>query len=126
MSIILFFKINTDSRGSINTFLFLNSDKISLLMSIFFLILLFNRLYISSKYCNSSSWFIDTNLAASEGVEALLSDTKSDIVKSDSCPMADTIGIWELKIALANFSLLKGQRSSIDPPPLAIIMTSVL
>ena len=57
---------------------------------------------------------------ASDGVDALTSDTKSRIVKSVSWPMADIIGISESKTFLAKASLLKQFKSSKDPPPLAI------
>ena len=43
------------------------------------------------------------NSAASDGVDALKSDTKSSMVKSVSCPIADITGILRLKIFLANF-----------------------
>ena len=62
--------------------------------------------------------------AAADGVGALKSDTKSEMVKSVSCPTADIIGILELKIACAIFSLLKLIKSSKLPPPLAKIITS--
>ena len=62
--------------------------------------------------------------AASDGVAALLSETKSAIVVSVSCPIAVIIGILELYICLAKNSLLYSIKSSSDPPPLAIIITS--
>ena len=62
--------------------------------------------------------------AASDGVAALLSETKSAIVVSVSCPTAVIIGILELYICLAKNSLLYSIKSSSDPPPLAIIITS--
>ena len=65
-----------------------------------------------------------TSSAACEGVAALKSATKSDIVKSTSCPTAETIGIEELNIDIANSSSLKFHSSSIEPPPLPIIITS--
>jgi len=46
------------------------------------------------------------------------------MVKSVSCPTAEIIGNSELYIALATHSSLNGHKSSIDPPPLAIIITS--
>ena len=63
--------------------------------------------------------------AADEGVGALTSATMSHIVKSVSCPTPETIGILQLKISLARPSELNGQRSSIDPPPLAITIISI-
>ena len=59
--------------------------------------------------------------AAADGVGALKSATKSAIVKSVSCPTAEIIGIFELYIAFATTSSLKGHKSSNDPPPLPII-----
>ena len=79
----------------------------------------------------SNDWIISllsgtANSAASDGVEALKSDTKSRIVKSVSCPIADITGISNLKMILANSSLLKQFKSSKEPPPLAIIIISIL
>ena len=68
--------------------------------------------------------FGTTNSAAADGVGALKSATKSEIVKSVSCPTADTIGIFESNIALATISSLNGHKSSREPPPLANIITS--
>ncbi len=62
--------------------------------------------------------------AAPVGVGALTSATKSAIVKSVSCPTAETTGACEDAIALATFSSLNGHRSSRDPPPLATTTTS--
>ena len=62
--------------------------------------------------------------AAAVGVAALVSATKSAIVKSVSCPTAAIIGILQSNIALATSSVLYAHRSSIDPPPLPIIITS--
>lgn len=62
--------------------------------------------------------------AAPVGVGALTSATKSAIVKSVSCPTADTTGARDEAIALATFSSLNGHRSSRDPPPLATTTTS--
>ncbi len=57
--------------------------------------------------------------AAPVGVGALISATKSAIVKSVSWPTADTTGARDEAIARATFSSLNGQRSSREPPPLA-------
>ena len=57
-----------------------------------------------------------TSSAAALGVGALKSETKSQIVKSVSCPTADTIGILDANIALAKFSSLNPNRSSKEPP----------
>ena len=64
------------------------------------------------------------NSAAADGVGALKSATKSAIVKSVSCPTAEITGNSELFIALATHSSLNGHKSSIEPPPLATIITS--
>ncbi len=63
--------------------------------------------------------------AAPVGVGALLSETKSQIVKSTSCPTPETTGVLQEKIAIASFSSLKAHKSSIEPPPLINTMTSV-
>ena len=57
-----------------------------------------------------------TSSAAALGVGALKSETKSQIVKSVSCPTADTIGILDSNIALAKFSSLNPNKSSKEPP----------
>jgi len=62
--------------------------------------------------------------AAPVGVGALKSATKSDIVKSISCPTAEITGISKSYIALATISSLKHHKSSIDPPPRPTIKTS--
>jgi len=59
-------------------------------------------------------------------VGALRSETKSEIVKSISCPIPEIIGIAELKIALATTSSLNAHRSSSEPPPREIIKVSIL
>ncbi len=79
---------------------------------------LFNKSFIIS--CNDG----DTNSPAADGVGALISLTKSLIVKSTSWPTADTVGILPLNISYAKSLLLKAQSSSIDPPPLPKIITS--
>ena len=65
-----------------------------------------------------------TSSAAADGVGARRSATKSQMVKSVSCPTAETIGISERAISLAKASSLKAHKSSIEPPPLATIKTS--
>ena len=67
-----------------------------------------------------------TNSAAAVGVGARMSAIKSLIVKSISCPTPDIVGIGNVEISRANSSLLKHHKSSIDPPPLAKITTSIL
>lgn len=57
-----------------------------------------------------------TSSAAADGVGALKSDTKSQIVKSVSWPTADTIGILEANISLARLSSLNPNKSSKEPP----------
>ncbi len=64
--------------------------------------------------------------AAPVGVGARRSATKSAIVKSVSCPTAETPGTAEAAIARATLSSLNGQRSSREPPPLATTITSTL
>ena len=71
-----------------------------------------------------SSTSATASSAAADGVGALKSETKSDILKSVSCPTAEIIGISESYIALATPSSLKGHKSSKDPPPRARINTS--
>ena len=62
--------------------------------------------------------------AAPVGVGARKSATKSQIVKSISCPTAEITGVSKLNIARATISSLKHHKSSIDPPPRPIIKTS--
>ena len=52
------------------------------------------------------------------------SATKSLIVKSISCPTALTIGFGQSYIALATISSLNAHKSSIEPPPHPIMITS--
>ena len=56
----------------------------------------------------------------------IISETKSIIVKSVSCPTAETIGLLQLYVAVATISVLNGCKSSILPPPRATITTSTL
>ncbi|EKE20954.1 MAG: hypothetical protein ACD_7C00417G0001 [uncultured bacterium] len=53
-----------------------------------------------------------------------MSATKSAMETSVSCPTAEIIGILDSKIAFATISSLNAHRSSKEPPPLPIIMTS--
>ena len=62
--------------------------------------------------------------AAADGVGALLSAAKSQIVKSVSCPTADITGIADAATALATPSSLNAHKSSIEPPPRPMIITS--
>ena len=62
--------------------------------------------------------------AAADGVGARLSATSSAMVWSVSCPIPDTTGMPLAKIDRPTSSVLKHQRSSREPPPLATMMTS--
>ena len=55
--------------------------------------------------------------AAALGVAARASATKSLMVKSISCPTADTTGMADSKIARATASSLNAHKSSRLPPP---------
>ena len=66
-----------------------------------------------------------TNSAAAVGVGDLVSETKSQIVKSISCPTPDIVGIGKANISLASSSLLKHHKSSIEPPPRESMTTSI-
>ena len=57
-------------------------------------------------------------------LQNLISDTKSAIVVSISCPIAVIIGILNCIFCLTSVSLLYSIRSSREPPPLAIIIMS--
>ncbi|OLT10460.1 hypothetical protein BJF77_08550 [Kocuria sp. CNJ-770] len=63
-------------------------------------------------------------LPASVGVEARRSATQSSSGWSFSCPMALTTGVRAAATARIRASSLKASRSSKDPPPRAITMTS--
>ena len=67
-----------------------------------------------------------TSSADAVGVGTRISQTKSQIEKSISWPTPDMVGIGYENISRAKSSLLKHQRSSIEPPPLARITTSIL
>lgn len=62
--------------------------------------------------------------AAAVGVGTLRSDTKSIKVVSVSCPTAEIIGILLAKTDLTTFSSLNAHKSSMLPPPRAMIITS--
>ena len=64
--------------------------------------------------------------AAALGVEARRSAAKSQMVKSVSWPTAEITGIREDATAQATGSSLKAQRSSKEPPPRPMIITSTL
>jgi len=78
---------------------------------------------LSSLKCKSSKEGVAIS-AAAEGVGALISATKSHIVKSISWPTADIIGIFDSNTHLATSSSLNDHKSSIDPPPLPTIIVS--
>jgi len=58
------------------------------------------ELILFFKSINKSLLDSDKTSAATEGVEALKSETKSEIVKSVSCPIAVTIGIFESNLIM--------------------------
>ena len=64
------------------------------------------------------------NSAAALGVGARRSATKSAIVKSTSCPTAETIGTTAAAIARATISSLNSHKSSMLPPPRAMTIKS--
>ena len=78
-----------------------------------------------SKYLLTSSISGVAIKAAPVGVGALLSATKSLIVKSISCPTPLIIGILLLYIALATISSLNAHKSSIEPPPRPRMIVSI-
>src|SRR5665647_444925 len=82
------------------------------------------RVWWIAARCSMTSGTI--SLAASVGVEARTSATKSSRGVSTSWPMALTTGVTASATALTRASLLKGSRSSKDPPPRVITMTSTL
>ena len=65
-----------------------------------------------------------TSLAASVGVEARTSATRSSSGWSGSWPIADTTGVRIRCTALTSASSENGSRSSIEPPPRATTTTS--
>ena len=66
-----------------------------------------------------------TSSAATDGVAARKSATRSASVVSVSWPTALTTGIAEAKIARATLSSLNTASSSADPPPRARMITSI-
>ena len=62
-----------------------------------------------------------TSLAASVGVDARTSATRSSSGWSGSCPMADTTGVRIACTARSRASSENGSRSSTEPPPRAMI-----
>ena len=80
----------------------------------------------SARFAFSAAFSGNASSAAADGVGALMSATKSAMVKSVSWPTAEITGTGQSNIALATHSSLKGHRSSIEPPPLATITTSHL
>ena len=64
--------------------------------------------------------------AATDGVGARRSATKSVMAMSISWPMAETMGICEAATARATDSKLKVQRSSSEPPPRVSKMASTV
>ena len=79
----------------------------------------------SNSLSNNSSRAGTAISAAAVGVGALLSETKSAIVVSVSCPTALIIGIRQENIARATDSSLNAHRSSIEPPPRPTMSTSM-
>ena len=65
-----------------------------------------------------------TSSAAAVGVGARRSATKSAMVKSVSCPTPQTTGTGLCASVRASCSSLKAHRSSIEPPPRTIRITS--
>ncbi len=65
-----------------------------------------------------------TSLAASVGVEARTSATRSSSGLSGSWPIAETTGVRAAKTARSSPSSENGSRSSTEPPPRAITITS--
>ena len=79
----------------------------------------YNLIFFVTSYISGTA-----NSAAADGVGALKSATKSDIVKSVSCPTAEIIGISDSYMLSATTFSLNGHKSSKEPPPLANINTS--
>ena len=73
---------------------------------------------------SSSATSGTTRLAASVGVEARTSATRSSSGVSTSWPIALTTGVRAPATARTSASLLNGSRSSTEPPPRAMTMTS--
>ena len=73
---------------------------------------------------SSSTTSGTTRLPASVGVEHRTSATRSSSGESGSCPIALTTGVRSAATARISASSLNGSRSSTDPPPRAITITS--
>ena len=82
------------------------------------------RARASAMRRRSSTTSGTTRLAASVGVAARRSATRSDSGESGSCPIAETTGVRHREIARISDSSEKGRRSSTEPPPRARMMTS--
>lgn len=80
-------------------------------------------LFVSWNSISSESGVISS--AAAEGVGALLSATKSAIVKSISCPIPVIMGVLDFAMLCARVSELKHQRSSLLPPPRVMSIVSM-
>ena len=82
----------------------------------------------SSSYPRSSlrTWSIGSNasIAACVGVSAYLSATLSVRDLSVACPTAEITGALDAAIALTSASELNADRSSLEPPPRPIMITS--
>ena len=100
--------------------------------NIFILVLILSFIFFVDLNSNCDINFSKSSLdgtaisAAPVGVSALLSATKSAIVKSISWPTALIIGVLHSYIALATISSLNAHKSSIEPPPLPTINVSKL
>ncbi len=75
--------------------------------------------------CLSSMASGVTSVPAAVGVAARRSAARSVMVKSVSCPTADTTGVLQAATALTTSSSLKAHRSSSEPPPLVTTITSL-
>ena len=83
------------------------------------------RIHIETCFMTNS--YLDARItisAAADGVGARRSATRSQIVKSVSCPTPEIVGIRQAATARATISSLNGQRSSSEPPPRQIRTTS--
>ena len=78
----------------------------------------------SAIACCSPSTSGTTFFAASVGVAARTSATRSSTGLSGSCPIAETTGVRIRATARTSASSENGSRSSTEPPPRATMMTS--
>ncbi|SKY12613.1 Uncharacterised protein [Mycobacteroides abscessus subsp. abscessus] len=83
------------------------------------------RRRISAMPASSAVTSGTTRLAASVGVAARMSATRSRSGLSGSCPIALMTGVVHAATARSRASSEKGSRSSTLPPPRAITMTSI-